>query len=126
MATTTAQRRNKLRQPGLNITNDQAALDLVQAIREKKTIERAGAAAERERKDTLEPQLRDLMGDETQIVVRGQVIASLSSQRHSTIVDLEKLKLAFPEAYAAVVSQKPYRFVQVASDKTMETILSSL
>lgn len=126
MATTTAQRRNKLREPGLNITNDQPLIDLVQAIREKKTIERAGAAAERERKDTLEPQLRAAMGDETQIVVRGQVIASLSSQRHSTIVDLEKLKLAFPEAYAAVVSEKPYRFVQVASDKTMQTILEAL
>lgn len=126
MATTTAQRRNKLREPGLNITNDQPLIDLVQAIREKKTIERAGAAAERERKDTLEPQLRAAMGDETQIVVRGQVIASLSSQRHSTIVDLDKLKLAFPEAYAAVVSEKPYRFVQVASDKTMQTILESL
>ena len=126
MATTTAQRRNKLREPGLNITNDQPLIDLVQAIREKKTIERAGAAAERERKDKLEPQLRAAMGDETQIVVRGQVIASLSSQRHSTIVDLDKLKLAFPEAYAAVVSEKPYRFIQVASDKTMQTILEAL
>lgn len=126
MATTTAERRNKKTLPGLNITNDAELIELVQTIREKKTIERAGAAAERERKNELEPRLKDAMGDETQIVVRGQVIASLSSQRHSTIVDLEKLKLAFPEAYAAVVSQKPYRFVQVASDKTMETILSSL
>ncbi len=126
MATTTAQRRNSKRQPGLNITNDAELIADVQRIRELKTIERAGSKAERERKDVLEPKLRAAMGEETQIVLRGQVIASLSSQRSSTIVDLDKLKLAFPEAYAAVVSQKPYRFVQVASDATMETILSSL
>ena len=126
MATTTAQRRNKKTLPGLNITNDAELIELVQTIRERKTIERAGAAAERERKNDLEPKLRAAMGDESQIIVRGQVIASLSSQRHSTIVDLDKLKLAFPEAYAAVVSEKPYRFVQVASDKTMEMILAAL
>lgn len=125
MATTTAQRRNSARKPGLNITNDAELIAKVQRIRELKTIERAAAAAERERKG-IEAELRTQMGVETQIVVRGQVIASLSSQRHSTITDLETLKLAFPEAFAKCVSQKPYRFVQVASDSTMETILAAL
>jgi F0F1-type ATP synthase membrane subunit b/b' len=125
MATTTAQRRNSARKPGLNLTNDAALLAKVERIRELKTIERAAAEAERERK-VLEAELRSAMGDETQIVVRGQVIASLSSQRHSTIVDRETLKLAYPEAYAAVVSEKPYRFVQIASDATLEAILKSL
>ena len=126
MATTTAERRNKNRAPGLNITNDDALIADVKRIRELKTIERRAAAAERERKDILEPRLRVAMGEEDQVIVRGQVIASLSSQRHSTIVDLEKLKLAFPEAFQACVSEKPYRFVQVANDKTMQTILESL
>lgn len=124
MATTTAQRRNAARKPGLNVTNDADLLAKVERIRSLKTIERAAAAAERERKD-LEAELRAAMGDEEQIVVRGQVIASLSSQRHSTITDLDTLKTAFPEAYQAVVSQKPYRFVQIASDVTLEAILKS-
>ena len=125
MATTTKERRNAARKPGLNITNDADLIAKVQRIREYKTIERAAAEAERKRK-ALEAELRAEMGDETQIIVRGQVIASLSSQRHSTLTDLDKLKTAFPEAYQAVVSQKPYRFVQVASDLTMEAILTSL
>lgn len=125
MATTTAERRNKNRAPGLNITNDAELIAKVSRIRELKTIERAAAAAERERK-TIEAEVRAAMGDEAQIIVRGQVIASLSSQRHSTITDLETLKAAFPEAYARTVSQKPYRFVQVANDATMEAILKAL
>lgn len=124
MATTTAERRNAARKPGLNVTNDEVLLAKVERIRSLKTIERAGAEAERERK-SIEAELRDAMGVETQVVVRGQVIASLSSQRHSTIVDQSTLKLVFPEAFAACVSQKPYRFVQIASDATLEAILKS-
>lgn len=125
MATTTAQRRNSKTKPGLNITNDAELIEKVQRIREYKTIERAAAAAERERK-VLEAEVREAMGGESQIVVRGQVIAKLSSQRHSTIVDQKTLREAFPEAWQAVVSHKPYQFVQIASDETMEAILSSL
>ena len=125
MATTTAQRRNSKTKPGLNITNDAELIEKVQRIREYKTIERAAAAAERERK-ALEAEVREAMGDESQIVVRGQVIAKLSSQRHSTIVDQKMLRDAFPEALSAVVSQKPYQFVQIASDETMEAILAAL
>jgi hypothetical protein len=125
MATTTVQRRNKSRKPGLNITNDAALLADVQRIRELKTIERAGAAAERERRE-IESRLRADMGDETQIVVRGQVIASLSSERYSVIVDQKTLRETFPEAHAACVSHKPYKFLQIASDATLESILKSL
>lgn len=112
MATTTAERRNSKSLPGLNITNDERLRELAARHKELKQIERDAAAAERERKD-IEAELRAAMGKEEQIVVRGVVIAKLSSQRHSTIVDQKLLLSAFPEAHAAVVSQKPYRFVQV-------------
>jgi hypothetical protein len=125
MATTTAQRRNSKSKPGLNITNDADLLAKVQRIRELKTLERAGAEAERKRK-VLEAELRAEMGDEEQIVVRGQVIASLSSLRHATKPNYDLMKTAYPEAYAQCVSQVPYKFVQIASDATMKTILSSL
>lgn len=125
MATTTKERRNSKTLPGLNITNDAALIEKVQRIREYKTIERAAAEAERKRK-VLEAELRAEMGDETQIVVRGQVIASLSSQRHAVVTDLKTLQSAFPEAFQACVSQKPYRFVTVASDATMDAILRAL
>jgi hypothetical protein len=109
----------------LNITNDADLLAKVQRIRELKTLERAGAEAERKRK-VLEAELRAEMGDEEQIVVRGQVIASLSSLRHATKPNYDLMKTAYPEAYAQCVSQVPYKFVQIASDATMKTILSSL
>lgn len=112
MATTTKDRRNSKSIPGLNVTNDDELRTLVARHKELKQIERAAAGAERERKQ-IEADLRSAMGDEEQIVIRGVVVAKLSSQRHSTIVDQKTLREAFPEAYSAVVTQKPYRFVQV-------------
>lgn len=112
MATTTAQRRNSNSLPGLNVTNDEELRELVARHKELKQIERAAAEAERERKK-IEAVLRDAMGDEEQIVIRGVVVAKLSSQRHTTVIDRTLLKEAYPEAFSAVVSQKPYRFVQV-------------
>ncbi|QWY84181.1 hypothetical protein SEA_A3WALLY_374 [Microbacterium phage A3Wally] len=112
MATKTQDRRNSKSLPGLNVTNDDALRELVAEHKRLKQIERDAADAERKRKD-IESQLRAAMGDEEQIVIRGVVVAKLSSQRHSTIVDQKLLLSAFPEAHAAVVSQKPYRFVQV-------------
>ncbi len=112
MATTTAERRNSKTLPGLNITNDERVRDIQARHKELKQIERAGAEAERERK-VLEAELRDLMGDEEQIVIRGVVVAKLSSERHSVIVDQKTLLTAFPEAYQACVTKKPYRFITV-------------
>jgi len=125
MATTTAQRRNSKTKPGLNLTNDADLLAKVKRISELKTIERAGAAAERTRK-ALEAELREAMGTEEQIVVRGQVIASLSSLRHATVPNYDLMKLAYPEAYQACVTQKPYKFVQIANDATVQAIVSAL
>lgn len=112
MATKTKDRRNSKSTPGLNVTNDDALRAKVARHKELKQIERAAAAAERERKQ-IEAELRAEMGDEEQIVIRGVVVAKLSSERHSVIVDQTLLREAYPEAYSAVVSQKPYRFVQV-------------
>jgi hypothetical protein len=125
MATTTAQRRNKNTKPGLNVTNDADLLAKVKRIGELKTIERAGAAAERTRK-VLEAELRAEMGDEEQIVVRGQVIASLSSLRHATKPDYDLMKSAFPEAYEKCVAKVPYKFVQIPSDATIQAIVAAL
>ena len=112
MATTTQERRNSKTLPGLNITNDERVRQIQARHKELKQIERAAAEAERERK-VLEAELRDLMGDEEQIVIRGVVVAKLSSERHSVIVDQKTLLSAFPEAYAATVTKKPYRFITV-------------
>lgn len=112
MATTTAERRNSKTLPGLNITNDERVRQIQARHKELKQIERAAAEAERERK-VLEAELRELMGDEEQIVIRGVVVAKLSSERHSVIVDQKTLLAAFPEAYAATVTKKPYRFITV-------------
>ena len=112
MATTTKDRRNSKSIPGLNITNDERVRDIVSRHKELKQIERAAAEAERERK-VLEAELRELMGDEEQIVIRGVVVAKLSSQRHTTKTDLTTLKLAYPEAFSQCVSRVGYRFVQV-------------
>ncbi|UDL16304.1 hypothetical protein SEA_ZOOMAN_333 [Microbacterium phage Zooman] len=125
MATTTAERRNKKTIPGLNVTNDAELLAKVQRIRELKAVERAGAAAERTRKE-LEAELRLAMGSEEQIVVRGQVIASLSSLRHATKPNYDLMKSAFPEAYSQCVTQVPYKFVQVASDAAVKAIVEAL
>ena len=125
MATTTAERRNKSTKPGLNITNDAELLADVQRMSELKAIERAGKAAEKARK-LIEAKLREAMGTEEQIVVRGQVIASLSSLRSAYAPDYEKMKLGFPEAYAACVAHVPYRFVQIPSDADIKAIISAL
>lgn len=112
MATTTKDRRNSKSTPGLNVTNDDALRVMVARHKELKEVERAAAAAERERKQ-IEAELRAAMGDEEQIVIRGVVVAKLSSQRHSVKTDLKTLELAYPEAYSAVVTKVPYKFVQV-------------
>ena len=125
MATTTAERRNKKTVPGLNVTNDAELLADVKRISELKTLERKGKAAEKERK-VIEAKLRAAMGDEEQIVVRGQVIASLSSLRSAYAPNYELMKLAYPEAYDKCVEHKPYRFVQVPNDATIAAIVGAL
>lgn len=112
MATTTKDRRNSARKPGLNVTNDAALLALVQEHKRLKQIEREAAEAERKRKG-IEADLRAAMGDEEQIVVRGVVIARLSSQRQTQKIDRDTLKNVFPEAWEATVSYEPYRFIEV-------------
>jgi len=112
MATTTKDRRNAARKPGLNVTNDAALHALVNRHKELKAIERAAAEAERERKG-IESELRAAMGDEEQIVVRGVVIARLSSERKTQKIDRDTLRNVFPEAYSAVVSYAPYRYIEV-------------
>ena len=112
MATTTRQRRNSNVKPGLNITNDDALRVLVNRHKELKAIERAAAEAERERRK-IEAELRTAMGDEEQIVVRGVVVAKLSSERHTVKIDRDTLETLFPEAAAATITKVPYRFVQV-------------
>lgn len=125
MATTTAERRNSKTKPGLNITNDAELLADVQRISELKTLERAGKAAEKQRK-VIEAKLRAAMGSEEQIVVRGQVIASLSSLRSAYAPDYDLMKAAFPEAYEKCVKHVPYRFVQVPNDATIAAIVRAL
>ncbi len=109
MATST-----KTRTPGLNVTNNADLAAKIARVAELKAVERAAAAAERERK-AIEAELMQSLAasGETQFVKRGIVVAKLSSLRHSTIIDRETLKSAFPEAYQAVVSEKPYRFLTV-------------
>lgn len=99
--------------PGeVNITNDKGARALLDTVRTHKVTERAGAAAARERK-VAEGALRSIMGEGTVLVIGGQPVAKVSSPRNTTKVDLEALALGWPEAYAAVVSQVPYTYLEV-------------
>lgn len=96
----------------LNITNKPELRAAFERIAELKEIERAGAAAERERK-ALEADLRAEMGDAETLVIRGNVVAKLSSPRNAHVYDYALLIEAFPECYEAIHSLKPYRFLQV-------------
>ena len=100
--------------PGeVNITNDAGARALLTTVRERKVLEREGAAAARERK-VAEGALREIMGDSGKVlVINGQPVAKVSSPRHTTKVDLAALALGWPEAYAAVVSEVPYTYLEV-------------
>jgi len=109
VATTTT---TKSTTPGLNVTRKPEIREKIARIVALKAIERAAAAAERERR-ALETEVREAMGAELQIVLRGNVIAKLSSERTSHIYDYDLLRNAFPEAYEAVHSEKKYRFLQV-------------
>lgn len=106
--------------PGeVNITNNKDARAALDTLRTLKRAERAGAKATRERKGSgknpgVESVIRGLLTTpESVLVVAGQPVANLSSERHIDVVDAEKLALAFPEAYAACVTRKYYRNVEV-------------
>lgn len=96
----------------INITNKPELRDALARITELKAIERAGAAAERERK-ALEADLRAEMGEAETIIVRGNVVAKLSSVRSTHKYDTELLKAGWPEAFEAVHSVSTYRYLTV-------------
>lgn len=103
--------------PGeVNITNNKEARAALDVLREQKRSERAGAKAKRERtaKGGSESVIRGLLTNpESVLVVAGQPVGNLSSERHIDVPDLAKLAEAFPEAYAACVTRKFYRNVEV-------------
>ena len=111
----TPKRRQPL--PGeVNITNNKEARAALDTLREQKRSERAGAKAKRERtaKGGSESVIRGLLTNpEAVLVVAGQPVGNLSSERHIDVPDLAKLAEAFPEAYAACVTRKYYRNVEV-------------
>lgn len=115
--TTTRTRRQAL--PGeVNITNNSEAREALEAVREQKRAERAGASAKRQRTaaDGSEATLRALLGAEDSegvLVIAGQPVAKYSSQRHIDVPDLKLLAESFPEAYEACVTRKFYRNVEV-------------
>lgn len=119
-ATTTAPKSTKTRRQALpgevNITNNKEARAALDVLREQKRSERAGAKAKRERtaKGGSESVIRGLMANaDSVLVVAGQPVANLSSERHIDVPDLAKLAEVFPEAYAACVTRKYYRNVEV-------------
>ena len=100
--------------PGVNVTNNADLRGKLARVAELKHIERQGAAAERERKE-IEADLQATLAaaNQTQFVLRGTVVAKLSSQRHAQLYDYKLLQSTYPEAYAAIHSEKPYRYLQV-------------
>ena len=112
MATATKSTKSTADVMSLNITNKPELRDALKRITELKAIERAAAAAERERK-ALEADLREQMGDAETLVVRGNVVAKLSSERTTHLYNYDLLVQAFPEAYTAVHSERKYRFLTV-------------
>lgn len=114
-ATTTRTRRTPL-VGEVNITNNAEARAALATLRVQKRAERDGAKAKRERTadDGSEALIRELLSTpEAVIVIAGQPVAKLSSERHIDVPDLKKLAEAFPEAYEACVTRKYYRNVEV-------------
>jgi hypothetical protein len=95
----------------INFTNDKDGLALIARRAELKQIEAAGVAAEKERKE-VEAAIRERMGDAETITVRGIVALKLSSERKTIKWDHDALKLGWPEAFDAIRSEHPYRFLQ--------------
>ena len=99
----------------VNVTNKPELREALARIAELKEAERAGEAAKRERKALEEslifPALSEA-GAET-FTLRGNVIAKLSSERQTRLIDADTLRDVFPEAWEAVVKFQPYRFLQV-------------
>lgn len=102
--------------PGeVNITKDAEARAALDLFREQKAREADGAKAKRERTASggTESILRDRLGSEGSVlVVNGQPVAKVSSERHTVKVDMELLAATYPEAYAACVAKVPYTFIQ--------------
>lgn len=114
----TPKRRQPL--PGeVNITNNEVARDALETLRDLKRAERAGEKAKRTRKGNaknpgVEAVIRELLvTPESVLVVAGQPVAKLSSERHIDVADMTLLAESFPEAYAACVSRVTYRNVEV-------------
>lgn len=100
----------------VNITNDAAARAAIETLRVQKRAERAGGKAKRERtaEGGSEAVIRALLtSPESVLVIAGQPVAKLSSERHIPVPDLKKLAEMFPEAYAACVTDVTYRNVEV-------------
>ncbi len=122
-ATTTAPKSTRTRRqplPGeVNVTNNAEARAALDALRVLKRAERAGDKAKRERKGNAknpgpEAVIRNLLSTpESVLVVAGQPVANLSSERYIDVPDLALLAESFPEAYAACVTRKFYRNVEV-------------
>lgn len=113
-ATSTRKPRRQALPGEVNITNNPEARAALDQFRAQKARETDGALAKRERtaEGGSESILRDALGENGSVlVVNGQPVVKVSSQRHNTTVNTALLATAFPEAYAACVTKVPYTFL---------------
>ena len=95
----------------VNITNKAEVRDALKRIKTLKALEAAGAAAERERKALEAEVVRPAFGTAESLIVLGQTVAKLSSERVSHKYDTATLLLGWPDVHEAIHSEVPYRFV---------------
>lgn len=95
----------------VNITRNPEAMAALARLKELKAIEKAGAEAEKERKELIEPILRQTLGRAEFLVIRGINALKVQASSNSKI-DAETLKVAWPEAYAATYKSTPYTFLK--------------
>ncbi len=96
----------------VNITNNKAARALVERFKALKAIEKAAADAEKERKEVVEPALRAVLGDAPALIVLGQKVLKVSSERKTILWDHDALRDGWPEAFEAIRAESPYTFLQ--------------
>ena len=99
----------------VKVTAPEGTLKATKAIKasiDELRVQRAIKTAADKRSKELSAEILAFAGPVGKFIMWGQTRLASIVDSHSTITDLDTLKQAFPEAYAACVSQKPYKQVR--------------
>ena len=95
----------------VNITNQPEVIAAAKRAAELKRIEKAGAAAKKEREALEETILRPALKGARYAILRGVKAYELSSPRSNSHIDKATLKAGWPEAYEATLVETRFDFL---------------